>query len=525
MAIAPCEREAFSNKAFAFNCTPDSRPWVLAATILASSAAFINASVVTVALPAIQRDLGASVADVQWVINGYTLLLGALILVGGAAGDVFGRRRVFLIGLIIGGTASVGCALAPNIAVLVAGRLVQGIGGALVVPTSLAILSAAYPEGQRGKAIGTWSGATAVATALGPLAGGWLVDTASWRPVMLLEAPLLLAALAITTRRVPETHDRARGKGIDWLGAALATVSLGAITWGFVSSPSLGWTSPAVAGSLALGVVGLSLFLYVEGRVRSPMMPLGLFSSPTFSGVNLLTAFLYFSLYGLFFFLPFNLIQVQGYSAAVAGATFIPFDVLLAVLSPWAGGLRDRYGARLPLVVGPLIAAAAFALFAVPGVGGSYWLTFFPAITLLGLGMAVTVAPLTTTVMSSVDERNIGAASGINTAVSRVAGLLAVAVLGAVMVNVFSGSLAADLARANLPPQLVQATLSQSQSLANLAVPQTASAEQARAIEAAVDAAFVAGYRVVMWVCAGLALLSAVSAAIVADNRQRTAKA
>ena len=517
MAISPCDKEAFSNKAFTSNCAEANRRWVLAASILASSAAFVNGSY-TVAFPAVQHDLGASVADVQWVNNGYTLLLGALILVGGAAGDVFGRRRVFLIGLTIGILASVVCALAPNIAVLVAGRIAQGVGGALVVPTSLAILSAAYPENQRGRAIGTWAGFTAVAGALGPLAAGFMVDTTSWRPVMLLEVPLLLPALVIATRRVPETRDFVGGKGVDWLGAAMATLSLGAITWGFVSSPSLGWTNPMVIGSIGLGAAGLLLFLFIEWRVRSPMMPLVLFTSRTFSAVNLLTLFLYGSLYALFFFLPFNLIQVQGYSATLAGATFIPFDVAVAVLSPWAGGLRDRYGARLPLIVGTTIAAVALAMLTLPGVGGSSWLTFFPAITLFGLGMAVTVAPLTTTVMSSVDERNIGAASGINTAISRVAGLLAVAVLGVVMVNVFSGSLAGELGRAALPPQLVQATLSQSQSLANLTVPASASPEQASAIEMAVDNAFVDGFRVVVWVCAGLALLSTVCAAFVADN-------
>lgn len=519
MAVTPCEKEAYSVAAPPFDCAEADRPWILAATILGSSAAFLSASVVTVALPAIQADLSATVGEVQWVINGYALMLGALILVGGAAGDIFGRRLVFILGLGITTAATILCGLAPNTGLLIAGRIAQGLGGALLIPTSLAILSIAYPEARRGRAIGTWSAATAMATALGPPIGGWLVDTISWRPVFSMQLPFLIAPIAIALWRMPESKDYSRQAGIDWPGAFLATLGLGGLTYGLVSSTELGWTHPVVAGSLGLGGAALLAFVVVEARARAPMMPLDVFSSRAFTGANLFTLFLYFTVYGLFFFLPFNLIQVQGYSAALTGATFIPFNVLMALLSPWAGGLRDRYGSRLPLVVGALIVAASFVLFAITGVGGSYWTTFFPAMIVLGLGMAITVAPLTALVMSSVAPERIGAASGINNAVSRIASLLAVAILGVVMLQVFSGALAAQVQQMGLPPALAQGIMTQTQSLADLKPPAGASAEQVAVIEDAVNVSFIAGFRVLMWLSAGLAVLSAICAALIAEPR------
>ncbi|MHB1416896.1 MAG: MFS transporter [Chloroflexota bacterium] len=494
------------------------QPWILVATILGSSAAFISNSVVNVALPAIQADFGATVVDLQWVVNAYALLLGALILAGGSAGDHFGRSRVFVLGSGVFALGSLFSGLAPSVNILIAARVVQGLGGALMIPGSLAIISASFGPGQRGLAIGTWSGATAVATAVGPLLGGWLVDSFSWRPVFFILVPLVLAALAVAVWRVPESYGETRQSGLDWWGAALATAGLGALIYGLIESSNLGFGDLLVLGSLILGVVVLGLFVWVENRVRAPMLPLDVFRSRNFSGANILTLFLYFSLTGMFFFVPLNLIQVQGYSAVATGAAFLPFTVLLAVLSRWAGGLVDRYGAKGPLVIGPTIAAVGFALFALPGVGGSYWTTFFPAMTVLGLGMAVTVAPLTTTVMSAVPEQRVGVASGTNNAVSRVAGLFAVAILGIVVLAIFSSTLDAHLASLDIPPSAKQTITQQYQDLADVQVPASLDEQQRRAVEAAIDEAFVRGFRVAMLISSGLALLSALSAALLIEG-------
>ena len=474
---------------------------------------FIDGTVVNVALPALQRELGASLADVQWVVESYALFLAALLLVGGAAGDRFGRRRVFTLGVASFAVASVWCGLADSVRMLIVARAVQGIGGALLVPGSLAIISASFDEDARGKAIGTWSAATAITMALGPVLGGWLIDHASWRAAFFINVPLAVTVLALALRHVPESRNpQAQGRALDWPGGSLVTLGLGGVVYALIEAPARGWADARIATALVLGVVALAAFIVVEIRHPAPMIPLQLFRSRAFTGANLLTLLLYAALGGGLFFLPLNLIQVQGYSTTAAGAALLPLVVLLALLSRWSGGSIDRYGARLPLVLGPVIAACGFALLAAPGVGGTYWATFFPALVVLGLGMAITVAPLTTTVMNSVATSHAGAASGINNAASRVAGVLAVALFGVVIVPVFDRSLHDRLGGADAAPALIEAIDAQRNKLAAIALPDNIDPRNRAAAERAIGEAFVSGFRWVMLVSSVLALAGALGA-------------
>jgi len=477
--------------------SPANGPWILAATILGSSMVFVDGTVVNVALPAIQSSLQATIAGVQWVVESYALLLGALLLTGGSLGDLYGRRKIFAAGVFLFCAASMWCGLAADIRQLVIARAVQGVGGALLVPGSLALISVNFPPAQRGRAIGTWSGFTSITAAIGPVLGGWLVQHASWRWAFFINPPLGAAVLALTLWRVPESRDTRDPVHLDWPGALLATLSLGCIVFAFIQSvPMVG----------VAGVLALAAFLGVEARSRAPMVPLALFHSRNFSGANLLTFFLYAALSGVLFFLPLDLIQVQGYSATEAGAALLPFILLMFLLSRWSGGLVARYGAERPLVIGPLVAAAGFALFVRPGIGGTYWTTFFPAVLVLGLGMAISVAPLTTTVMSSIAESRAGIASGVNNAVSRVAALLAVAVFGLILGNVFNRTLDERLSRLSLQASVRAAIDAQRPRLA------AAKIDDPRG-RRAIDESFVAGFRVVLWIAVGLAAASSLSAA------------
>src|SRR5579864_2430806 len=489
-------------------CAEKSRPWVLAATILGSSMAFIDGTVVNVALPALQSSLHATVVDVQWVIESYGLFLSALILVGGALGDSLGRRAMFLLGDVVFGIASAGCGFSSSIRTLVIWRSAQGIAAAFLVPGSLAIISASFDEKSRGRAIGTWSGFTAITTALGPVLGGWLIEHASWHWVFFINAPLAALVIAISLRHVPKSRS-AHARQIDWLGSAIVTLGLAGLIYGFLESSTRGWKDPRVFGTLLLGVALVVLFLYLENVVRSPMVPLDLFSSGSFSGANLLTLFLYAAL-GIFFFLfPLNLIQIQKYSATATGAAALPVILLPFSLSRWSGGLVTRYGPRSPLMVGPSIAAVAFLLFAVPGVRASYWTEFFPDFVVLGLGMAISVAPLTTVVMTSVEQDRAGTASGINNAVARLAGVLAVAVLGVVMVAAFARSLQHAAAMLHLDSSVVQYLESNVAQLGDLAAPAHLDPQTTVNVRSATTHAFVFGFRSIMLLCSGLAIASA----------------
>jgi EmrB/QacA subfamily drug resistance transporter len=470
--------------------------------------AFIDSTVVNVALPAIQDSFRATVVDVQWVVESYGLFLGALILVGGSLGDLFGRRLIFVVGVAVFSVASAGCGFASNIHQLIIGRSIQGIGAALLVPGSLAIISSSFDEKSRGQAIGTWSGFTAITTAVGPVLGGWLVENASWRWAFFINLPIAVAVMLISLWRIPENRRVTAGR-IDGIGALLATLGLGGLVTGFLESVTLGWTNRFVLGSLILGFGALITFVFVEGHVTSPMVPFALFQSPRFSGANLLTLFLYAAI-GVFFFLfPLNLIQVQEYSPTAAGTAILPLILLMFLLSRWAGGLVARFGATRPLILGPLIAATGFALFAVPSIRDSYWKSFFPPLVILGLGMTVTVAPLTTVVMNSVKEDRVGTASGINNAVARIAGVLAIAVLGMVMLKAFSFHLNRSLAGLSLPSSIPQELRANEIKLAGLQPPAGLDPTANTAIEESVKEAFVYGFRIVMLICSSLSLASA----------------
>jgi len=504
----PCDEAVIRSVDAGSPCRAEARGWILAATILGSSMAFIDSTVVNVALPALQASFQATVVDVQWVVEVYGLFLAALILVGGSLGDLLGRRLIFIVGVAVFALASAGCGVASNIQQLIFARGIQGVGAALLVPGSLAIISTSFDEQSRGQAIGTWSGFTAITTAVGPVLGGWLVEHASWRWVFFINLPFAAAVIAISLWRVPESRNPTGGH-VDWIGALVVTLGLGGLVNGFIESVNLGWSHPLVLGSLIVGCTCLIVFVFVEASVTSPMVPLALFASPSFSGANLLTLFLYAAI-GIFFFLfPLNLIQVQGYSATAAGAAALPLILLIFLLSRWSGGLVTRYGPRLPLIIGPLVAALGFALFAVPSVGGSYWKTFFPAVVVLGFGMAITVAPLTTIVMNSVDRDHVGAASGINNAVARVAGVLAIAVLGIVMVSAFSYRLNRQLANLSLPVNVLHDIKADEIKLAGLQLPVGVDDSLRAAIRDSIGEAFVFGFRLVILICAGLSVASA----------------
>jgi EmrB/QacA subfamily drug resistance transporter len=508
---APCDEIAIRSASPGTRCAENSGPWILAATILGSSMAFIDGTVVNVAAPKFQSAFHASVVDVQWVIESYGLFLSALILAGGALGDRLGRRLVFLLGVAIFAAASTACGLAPTIHFLVIARSVQGIGAAMLVPGSLAIISASFDEHSRGRAIGTWSGFTAITSALGPVLGGWLIEHASWRWAFFLNVPLAAAVVLLSLRHIPETQSSGAGR-LDWMGALLATASLGGVITGLLESSKLGWRNPVVVASLFGGVIFLLLFLWVETRVSSPMVSLSLFNSRSFLGANLLTLLLYAAI-GIFFFLfPVTLMQVHRYSATAAGAAILPVILLLFFLSRWSGGLVGRYGGKIPLIIGPLLVAAGFVLFAVFSHGGSYWTTFFPASLVLGLGLAMAVAPLTTVVMASVDKDHTGTASGINNAVARLAGVLSIAVLGILLVRSFSARLDRSLASLSLDPDAVREIQSKEIELAGMDLPENLTPNARAAAQSAVTEAFLSGFRLILFSCAGLSIAGAAAA-------------
>jgi len=487
--------------------------WVLAASILGSSMAFIDGSVVSVALPVLQEEFGAPASSAQWIVEAYQLFVASLVLVGGSLADRYGRKKIFVIGTSAFAGASLACGLAPNTLALIAARSVQGIAAALLIPSSLALLGGAFTPGQRGRAVGTWAALTGIAAAIGPALGGWLVQAVSWRAVFLVNLPIAAAVLAIALRKVPESRSPSGGP-LDLAGAALATFGFGAIVYGLIEAPALGWANPLAWGTIAAGLASVAALTLVELRVGHPMVPLGLFRNRTFAAANLLTFFLYAALAAIFFFIPFVLIQARRYTPAQAGAAILPLVFIVAALSRPAGAVADRVGPRLPLTVGPLVAGAGFLLLGLLPASGSYVATMLPALSVLGLGMAITVAPLTATVLNGVPGKDQGTASGISNAVARVAGLLAIAIFGILAVSSFERTLDPLLDAARISHDTRAQLAPERAKLGAMKPPEGLPPAEANAVRTAVRKSLDGAFRVVSLGCAVLALLSAACAAI-----------
>jgi EmrB/QacA subfamily drug resistance transporter len=418
----------------------------LIATILGSTVVFLDGTVVNVALPAIRDDLDAGLAGQQWVVEAYLLTMVSLLLVGGSLGDQFGRRRMYAAGLVAFGATSALCAVAPSDEFLVAARALQGIAGALLVPGSLALVAATFEGEERGKAVGTWTAWTGIATVLGPAGGGALIGLLSWRAIFWINLPLIAATLYLTLREVEESSDPDAVPGIDWAGILLSAIGLGGPVFALIEQPAHGWGDPGVWVPLAVGIFSFALFLVHEARARHPMLDLGLFGIRNFAVANLTTLAAYAGLIGGLFFVALFLQQVAGYSAFEAGLATTPVSVLLFVLSPRFGRLASGTGPRLPMTVGPILGGIGLLLMLRVGPEADYAADLLPAIVVFGIGLAATVAPLTATVLDSVEERRVGIASGINNGVSRVAGLLAIAVLGAVISAQFDAAVGREVA-------------------------------------------------------------------------------
>jgi EmrB/QacA subfamily drug resistance transporter len=480
-------------------CAPRARPYVLAATIVASAMAFIDGSIVTIALPALQEDLDAGFASLQWVVNAYALLLGALILVGGGAGDRFGRRRVFTVGLALFGLASIGCAAAPSIQWLILARGIQGIGAALLVPQSLAIIAAAFPRDVRGRAIGLWAGASAMTTALGPPLGGILIDALGWRSVFWINLPLCAAALWLTSTHVPESRDETARGSFDWLGGVLAVGAFGCLAAGLTVFSEPDGATAGAAVLLALGVAGLFALLRTERSAANPLLPLSLFASREFTGANLVTLLLYGALSAVLFLLPFDLIERRGLSALQVGFVLLPFGLIIGLGSHYVGGWADRVGPRRPLVLGAALVTVASAGLAI-GQGG-FSVAVLTPVLLLSAGMALVAAPLTTAVINAAPDSQSGAASGVNNAASRLAGLFAVAIVGVAanlvfLANVDAAMVSAAAARfGELPPSM-------------------------DAARPGIEAAFVDAYRFSMALAAGAGLSATFIAALLVPAKR-----
>ncbi|PSL44177.1 EmrB/QacA subfamily drug resistance transporter [Chitinophaga niastensis] len=496
--------------------------WIIVTAILASAMAFIDATALNVVLPSLQRNLKASGADLFWVLNAYLLMLASLILIGGSLGDKLGRKKVFMIGIFIFILGSATCGLASSATLLITFRMIQGIGGALMIPGSLSLISSSINENERGKAIGTWSSITTLVTMGGPVLGGALADAGLWRYIFFINVPIGMIALFFLWRKVAESRDKDSQKGLDFPGAILIAVGLAMLTFGFLRMPSLGFSDPEVYGSITAGLLLLIVFIVVESKSSHPMLPLSLFANLTFSGTNLLTFFLYAGLGAGMLFLSLNMVQVQGYSQLQSGLTFLPFTVLMITIARFAGSLADKYGPRLFLIVGPCLAGTGLLMLSfVKQTQGpaEYWTTFFPGFLVLGLGMSFTVAPLTAAVMGAVSDHLSGTASGINNATTRIAGVFANAVFGSLAVLFFSAAVQKEIKTLPLDPQQKQAVIAQTINLGNAMVPESIDIINKKAVVKMYHEGFIDAYGKIMRMSAGLGFLGGLMALIFIKSR------
>jgi EmrB/QacA subfamily drug resistance transporter len=496
------------------NKSSGAEKWTILAAILGSSMVFLDFSTLNIALPAVQEDLNITGKSLLWIINSYAIFLSSLMLVGGSLGDIYGRKKIFVIGIIIFSVSSFVCGIAGNIDLLIIARAVQGVGGALMVPGSLSIISSVIPSERRGKAFGTWSTFSALTVSAGPVLGGWLAGIGLWRYIFFLNLPLAAVTILALIARVPESRDKSAYK-LDIPGALFATVGLAGISYGFLEASDSGFEKLRVISALSIGTVALISFLLTEWKSSHPMMPLHLFRSKTFSGVNTLTLFMYTALNAALFFFPLNLVQVQGYPEEIAGLAILPFAVLISAMSIFSGAFSDKFGARMPLIVGPLISGAGLFLLTVPGLTAGpsqYWETFFPGILMLGIGMGIIVAPLTAAVMSAVPSHNSGVASGINNTMARIAGLMAIAVLGTIIIISFRNSL--ELHTADMEISLDKKTelINNSDKLAETKPPEGLSKSDNNKITQNIKHSFVNAFDLIIYISVILSLLSGLTA-------------
>ncbi len=505
---------------YPLNC-PTAR-WTLLSTILASSMAFIDSTALNVILPSLQKDLEASGSDLFWVLNSYLLMLAALIILGGSLGDKRGRVKIFKIGIGIFMIGSIACALSPSINYLIAFRTVQGIGGALMIPGSLSIISAIFNKEEKGKAIGTWSMSTTLVTVCGPVLGGALADLGLWRLIFFINVPLGLLSLFALHFKVPESYEPGATR-IDWFGAIVLVLSLGFMTFGFLEMPELGYAHWLVILSLVTGTFLLVLFIYIEGRIEEPMIPLSLFHNSTFSGVNLLSFFLYAALGAIILFLSLNVIQIQGYSQLQAGMTFLPFSLTMILLARRMGAYADRFGYRLFLILGPVLTGIGMLWLSTIGITegpSAYWSTYFPGFMVFAIGMSITVVPLTTAVMSSVAEGKSGIASGINNSVTRISGTFINAILGAVAIFLFTSHVMAGLGDLDVPAEHQEIVLIEAENLGESTASPTFDLKLQEQVNLLYKNSFIATYQKVGVISAILALLSAVIAFFMVKNKK-----
>jgi len=496
--------------------------WIMVSAILASAMAFIDGTALNVVLPALQKNLNATGADLFWLLNAYLLILASLILVGGSLGDKLGRKKIFMLGIFIFIIGSAACGFAPTVFLLIIFRIIQGIGGALMIPGSLSLISSSINENERGKAIGTWSAITTVVTMGGPILGGTLADAGLWRYIFFINVPIGIWALIILAFKVKESRDEDADKAIDMAGAISIALSLASLTFGFLRIPAVGFKSAQVYLTLLSGIILLIVFLVVEKKSKHPMMPLDLFTNPVFTGVNLLTFFLYAGLGAGMLFLSLNLVQVQGYSQLQSGLTFLPFTVLMITIARFAGTVADKYGPRLLLIVGPATAGTGLLLlsFVKQTAGPSeYWMTFFPGIIMFGLGMSFTVAPLTATVMTSVSDHLSGTASGVNNALTRISNVFANAIFGALAVLLFAGVLQNKIQSIPLDANVKQAVVKEAANLGNAKVPNQVNSQYKKNISTSYRESFIHAYSVIMKISAGLGFLGALMTVIFIRNK------